>query len=230
MATHFITGATSGVGAVLARSLADRGDELVLLARNEDRAAALREQLPGCRTVVADLGVPEGVTAALAGADVPDALDSVVHSAGFVDVATVAETDPESLAGTVVVDLVAPMLLTRALLERVRRARGTHVFVNSGSGLRANPQWASYNAAKFGLRGFADALRAEEAEHGVRVSSIYPGRTGTPMQAKVHAQEGKDYDPSAWIRPETVAEAIVRVIDLGRDATIPDLAVRPGPG
>jgi NAD(P)-dependent dehydrogenase (short-subunit alcohol dehydrogenase family) len=162
--------------------------------------------------------------------DVPDALDSVVHCAGIVDVGAVADTDPHSLADTVTVDLVAPMLLTRELLGPVRRARGTHVFVNSGSGLRANAGWASYNAAKFGLRGFADALRQEEEPYGVRVSSVYPGRTATPMQEQVHAQEGQDYDPGAWIRPETVVDAIVRIIDLGRDATIPDLTVRPGPG
>ena len=129
--------------------------------------------------------------------------------------------------GTVTVNLVAPMLLTRLLLEAVRRARGTHVFVNSGSGLKANPGWAAYNASKFGLRGFADALRQEEAEHEVRVSSIYPGRTATRMQEQVHSQEGKTYDPDAWIRPETVAEEIVRVLDLSRDATVPDVVIRP---
>jgi len=224
MPTHFVTGATSGIGAALARRLHDRGDELVLLARNDDKAAALAQQFPGCRTVVADLGSPE-IVASLA--DVPERLDSVVHSAGVVEVAPVADTDPQSLAATVTVDLVAPMLLTRALLEPVRRARGTHVFVNSGSGLRANAGWASYNAAKFGLRGFADALRQEEQEHGVRVTTVYPGRTATAMQEQVHAQEGKAYDATDWIRPETVVDAILHVLGLGDDATIPDLVVRP---
>jgi short-subunit dehydrogenase len=225
MPTHFVTGATSGIGAALARRLHDRGDELVLLARTEDRAGELRASYPGSRTVTADLAAPEGIAAAVAG--VVDRLDSLVHSAGVVDVAAVADTDPASLAETVTVDLIAPMLLTRALLGQVRRAQGTHVFVNSGSGLRANPDWASYNAAKFGLRGFADALRQEEQPHGVRVSTIYPGRTATPMQERVHAQEGKEYDDTAWIRPDTVVDAIVHVLDLGPDATIPDLVVRP---
>jgi short-subunit dehydrogenase len=101
------------------------------------------------------------------------------------------------------------------------------VLVNTGSGLRANAQWASYNASKFGLRGFADALRLEEEEHGVRVSTVYPGRTATPMQEQVHQQEGARYDAAAWIRPETVAGEIVRLLDLGPDATIPDLVIRP---
>lgn len=227
MPTHFLTGAGSGIGQVLADVLHARGDTLVLLARNEQRAAALADRYAGCRTVVADLAA---ASAPLDLDGVPDALDSVVHSAGVVDVAAVADTEPGSLSETVVVDLLAPMLLSRALLERVRRGRGTHVFVNSGSGLRANAGWASYNAAKFGLRGFADALRQEEEPYGVRVSSVYPGRTATPMQEQVHAQEGKDYDPGTWIRPETVVAAILQILDLGRDATMPDVTVRPGPG
>jgi short-subunit dehydrogenase len=100
------------------------------------------------------------------------------------------------------------------------------LFVNSTSGLRANPTWAAYAASKFGLRGLADALRAEEAEHGVRVTSVFPSRTATPMQEKVHAQEGKDYDPAEWITPDTVADAILHVLDLPPEATIPELVVR----
>lgn len=222
-ATWFVTGATSGIGSVVARQLHDRGDELVLVARNDDRAAVLAGQFEGATVLVADLEAP----AALDGVELPRELDGTVHAAGVVDVAALDDTEPESLRRTVAVNLVAPMLWTQALLEPVRRRRGTHVFVNSGSGLRANPHWASYNASKFGLRGFADALRQEEAAHGVRVSTVYPGRTATAMQEKVHAQEGKHYDPEQWIRPETVATEIVRLLDLGRDATVPDLVIRP---
>lgn len=225
MATHLVTGATSGIGALVARTLRERGDALVLTARDESRAQALRTDVPDAVVLVADLTD----AAALDGlaADIPDELAGVVHAAGVVDVAKVEDSESSSLAETVAVNLVAPMLLTRLVLEPVRRGLGTHVFVNSGSGLRANPGWASYNASKFGLRGFADALRQEEAEHGVRVSSVYPGRTATRMQERVHAQEGKDYDPGEWIRAETVADEIVRLLDLGRDATVPDVVIRP---
>jgi short-subunit dehydrogenase len=223
MGRYLLTGATSGIGRLVARRLHDRGDDLVLLARNDERAADLVDEFPRATVVTADLGTPPSD---LPG-DVPDSLDGVVHAAGVVDVATVEDTDVDSLVETITVNLVAPMVWTKLLLEPVRRARGTHVFVNSGSGLRANPQWASYNASKFGLRGFADALRQEEAGHGVRVSTVYPGRTATRMQERVHAQEGKDYDASQWIRPETVADEIVRLLDLAEDATIPDLTLRP---
>jgi NADP-dependent 3-hydroxy acid dehydrogenase YdfG len=109
----------------------------------------------------------------------------------------------------------------------LRRARGLVVFVNSSAGLVASPTWGAYAASKFGLRAVADALRAEELEHGVRVTTVFPSRTATPMQEKVHEQEGRVYDPANWLRPATVADTIRHVIDLSPDATIPEVTVRP---
>lgn len=226
MATHLITGAGSGIGAVLTRMLHERGDALVLLARSADRAADLATTYDGARTVVADLADPGCVDAL----DLPESLDSVVHAAGVVDLGRVVDLGVASWQEQLTVNLVAPAALTRAALPALRAARGTVVFVNSGAGLTAHPQWSAYAASKHGLKALADSLRGEEAEHGVRVSTVYPGRTATAMQAKVHEQEGKAYDASDWIDPETVAAAMLHVLDLPRDATIPDLTVRPGPG
>ncbi len=225
MATHLLTGAGSGIGAALARRLDERGDELVLLARSAARADDLRTAFAGASVVVADLADPHSIERVA----LPERLDSVVHAAGVVALGPVAELSTDDWIAQVSVNLVAPAVLTRVALPALRRARGTVVLVNSGSGLRAHPRWAAYAASKHGLRGFAEALRAEEAEHGVRVSSVYPGRTATAMQEQVHAQEGKEYDPAAWIRPETVADSIVAILDLPRDATLPDLSLRPGP-
>jgi len=223
---HLVTGAGSGIGAAVTNVLHERGDELWLLARSDARAAELAERFPGAGTVVADLADP----ASLAGlTGLPERLDTLVHVAGVVELATVAELGPEELRAQLDVNLAAPMLLTRACLPALRAARGLVLLVNSTSGLAANPTWSAYAASKFGLRAFADALRAEEAGHGVRVSSVYPSRTATPMQQKVHDQEGKEYDPTAWVSPETVAASIVHVLDLPPDGTITDLTVRTGP-
>jgi NAD(P)-dependent dehydrogenase (short-subunit alcohol dehydrogenase family) len=151
----------------------------------------------------------------------------VVHVAGLVELGSVAELSEDAWTDQLAVNLVAPALLTRAALPALRAAAGTVVLVNSGAGLRANPGWAAYAASKFGLRALADALRAEEREHGVRVTSVFPGRTATPMQEKVHRQEGREYDGSDWIRPETVVDAIVSVLDLPADATVPELTISP---
>jgi short-subunit dehydrogenase len=225
MPTHLITGAGSGIGAALSDVLHARGDDLVLVARNEERAGELAKKYDGARTLVADLADPDS----LASLQLPDSLDSVVHAAGVVDLGTVAELTAAQWREHLDVNLLAPAELTRLALPALRAARGTVVFVNSGAGLRANPEWSAYAASKHGLRALADALRAEELDNGVRVTSVYPGRTATPMQAKVHEQEDKEYDGAEWITPETVANAIEHVLDLPDDATIPDMTVSPGP-
>lgn len=222
MATHLITGAGSGIGAAVADKLSARGDRLVLLARTPDRAAELADRYADAQTFVADLADP----AALQVPDL-DRLDSVLHIAGVVDLGPVADQPVEELREQIDVNLVAPAVLTRLLLPAVRRARGTVVFVNSSAGLVASPTWSAYAASKFGLRGFADSLRAEEVEHGVRVSTVFPSRTATPMQEKVHEQEGRSYDPAKWIDPAVVADTILHVLDLPDGVTIPEVTVRP---
>ena len=229
MVTHLITGAGSGIGAAVARRLSERGDELVLLVRNEKRGVELTSRFPGSRALVADLADPAGVGGAIREQGLPERVDSVVHAAGVVELDEVAEMQADVWSHTMNVNLLSPAELTRAVLPELRAARGQVVFVNSGSGLRANPGWAAYAASKHGLRALADALRAEEAPNGVRVTSVYPGRVATPMQEKVHRQEGKEYDPSNWIDPESVATAILTAMDLPRDAELTDLTVRPGP-
>jgi short-subunit dehydrogenase len=220
---HLLTGAGSGIGAVLARRLLDRGDEVVAIARSEERAAELAGRLDGVAVLVADLAHPDSVESL----PLPDALDSVVHAAGVVELGPVSDLDVETWDTTLRVNLVAPAALTRVALPALRAARGTVVFVNSSAGRVAHPTWSAYAASKHGLRALADSLRGEEAGHGVRVTTVFPGRTATPMQEKVHAQEGKDYDAAQWVRPETVAEAILGVLDLGPDATVTDVSVKP---
>lgn len=221
--THLVTGGGSGIGHALTQRLRARGDAVVLLARSAERAAELEAAHPGASTVVADLAHPESVE----GLALPDALDSVVHAAGVVELGSVAELSVRAWAEQLRVNLVAPAALTRTALPALRRARGTVVLVNSGAGLRAHPQWAAYAASKHGLRALAEALRVEEAGTGVRVTSLYPGRVATPMQEEVHRQEGKTYDASQWIAVDTVVDALVHVLDLPADATLTDLTLRP---
>jgi short-subunit dehydrogenase len=224
MPTHLITGASSGIGAAVARALHERGDDLVLIARNEQRAGQLAEGFPGCTPIVADLADP-GAVEQITG--LPERLDSVLHVAGAVELSHVVDLETRHLREQLDVNLVSPAVLTRLCLPAVRAARGIVVFVNSAAGLSVGSSWAAYGASKFGLRALADALRAEEQANGVRVTTVFPSRTATPMQEKVHEQEGRTYDSSRWISPETVTATILHVLDVPRDATIPEVVVRP---
>lgn len=228
MATHLITGAGSGIGAAVARRLHERGDDLLLFARDAGRAKELGAGFPGARTLVGDLGNPDRLSWALSHQSLPDRLDSVLHIAGVVDLGLIGELTPKAWHSQLNVNLIAPAELTRLVLPQLRVAGGQVIFVNSGAGLNAHAQWGAYAASKHGLKALADALRQEEKPNGVRVTSVYPGRTASPMQAKVHQQEGKEYDASRWIDPESVATAILTALDLPRDAQIDDMTVRPG--
>ncbi|MFD3718322.1 SDR family oxidoreductase [Streptomyces sp. NPDC058674] len=228
MATHLITGAGSGIGAAVAARLHARGDDIVLLARDAGRARRLTDRYPGATALVGDLADPDRLSWAFSKQAVPERIDSLLHIAGIVDLGPVGDLRPKTWHQQLNVNLVAPAEVTRLLLPTLRASHADIVFVNSGAGLHAHADWSAYAASKHGLKALADSLRAEEKPNGVRVTSVYPGRTATPMQAKVHSQEGREYDPAAWIDPESVATTIVMAIDLPRDAEVNDLTVRPG--
>src|SRR6266545_3529081 len=200
MAIVMVTGATGGIGGALVEILRRRGDEIYGVGRDQDRLAAL-----GVHPVVADLTRPETLSTALPPLE---RLDVLVHSAGVVALGNVAETPYPVWQEHFAVNLGAAAELTRLLLPA----------------LRANPGWSAYAASKFGLRALADSLRAEE--RALRVTSIHPGRTATGMQQSVRDQEGGDYDPEQYIRPETVANLIVTALDTPPDAELIDLSVR----
>jgi len=228
MSTHVITGAGSGIGAAVTRRLLERGDEAVLLARDAARAKELAALHPGARTLVGDLGNPDRLSWGFAHQAMPERVDTLLHIAGVVELGAIGDLTPKAWHFQLNANLVAPAELTRLLLPQLRVAQGHVLFVNSGAGLAAHAEWGAYAASKHGLKALADSLRHEEHANGVRVTSVYPGRTASPMQAKVHQQEGKEYDPSRWIDPESVATTILMAIDLPRDAEVNDLTVRPG--
>jgi NADP-dependent 3-hydroxy acid dehydrogenase YdfG len=228
MATHVITGAGSGIGAAVAHRLHARGDDLVLHARDAGRAKELAAEFPGARTLVGDLSDPDRLSWAFSHQTLPDRVDSLLHIAGVVDLGRVGELTPKSWRHQLNVNLIAPAELTRHFLPQLRMSRGHVVFVNSGAGLNAHAEWSAYAASKHGLKALADSLRHEEHGNGIRVTSVYPGRTASPMQAKVHQQEGRTYDPSQWTAPESVATTILMCLDLPQDAEVNDLTVRPG--
>lgn len=152
MATHLITGAGSGIGAAVARRLHERGDELILLARDAARAKELAARHPGARTLVGDLADPDRLTWAFDKQPMPDHLDSLLHIAGVVDLGPVGELRPRTWHQQLNVNLIAPAEITRHMLPQLRASRGHVVFVNSGAGLSAHAEWGAYAASSTASR------------------------------------------------------------------------------
>jgi short-subunit dehydrogenase len=226
---HFITGAGSGIGAAVAAILYERGDDLWLLARSDERAHDLSQRFPEAQIMVGDLANPMQLEMSLLSVILPSLLDCLLHIAGVIDFSRAVELPAEQIREQINVNLVAPMILTRALLPSLRAGKGLVLIANSTATLSAATGRSAYVASKSGIRGFADVLRMEESSNGIRVTTVFPGRTDTPMQQKVHEQEKKIYDAAQLMRPDTVARSILHVVDLPADTTVHDLTIKPVP-
>ncbi|PXY38487.1 SDR family oxidoreductase [Prauserella flavalba] len=218
-----VTGASRGIGAAVARALAPT-HRLLLGGRDELALAELAGELPETSPWPVDLTDASAVAAAAAEID---SLDVLVHSAGVAKLGTVEDSPAEVWRHNFEVNVVAVAELTRLLLPALRAARGHVVLINSGQGLAAREGWGAYAASKFGLRAFADVLRAEET--ALRVTSVFPGRTDTQMQQAVVAGEGGDYTPEKYLRPESVAAAVCSAVLASPDAHLTEITVRPRP-
>ena len=216
-----VTGASRGIGAAVARSLAETHDVL-LGGRDGGALRTLASQVEGAKPWPVELTDSASVADAVSGID---RLDVLVHSAGLVELGPVSDLPVDSWRRTFELNLFAVTELTRLLLPALRAAEGHVVLVNSGSGLSAKPNWGSYAASKFALRAFADTLRAEEAD--VRVTSVFPGRVDTDMQREVRISEGGEYQPEHYLRPESVAAPVVSAVHASRDAHLTEIVVRP---
>ena len=220
MPTALITGASGGIGAAIAEALSPT-HTVLLAGRPSARLDAVAQRL-GATTWPMDLTDLDEIEAA---AEVLAELDVLVHNAGVAYPGRVAESTPEQWRATFDVNVTGPVALTLALLPALRAAHGQVVFINSGSGLNVSPGLASYSASKFGLRAFADSLRADEPL--LRVTSIHPGRVDTEMQHDLVAYEGGAYDRAKYQTPQTVAGAVVQAIATPPDAHTHQVVIRP---
>ncbi len=215
-----ITGATGGIGSALALALT--GHKLILTGRNPAKLEALCSSIPNSIPLILELQKPETFAAALEGFP---RIDNLIHNAGVGELGSVENTSLEIWREILNVNLLACVELTRICLNRLRETRGQVLFVNSGAGLTANAGWGAYAASKFALRALNDALSAEETPNGLRVMTVYPGRTATKMQKKVRSQEHQAYEPEKYIQPETLAGTIKMMLETSRDSILTQVVV-----
>ncbi len=209
--TVLLTGATGGIGHAIARALAERGGKLILTGRRTDVLEPLARELNG-RALAVDLVEPAEI-------------DRLVSEAGEVDIlvanAALPASGPlesfsvEELDRALDVNLRAPIVLAHALVpQMVKRGSGHLLFMSSLAGKAATPGTALYSASKYGLRGFASALRGDLRTTGVGVSAVFPGFI---RDAGMFADADVKLPPGVGTRsPEDVANAVVRAIERNR--------------
>ncbi|MCY1171380.1 SDR family NAD(P)-dependent oxidoreductase [Sphingomonas echinoides] len=211
-----ITGGSSGIGLATARALVARGARLVITGRRSGEVDAAVEDLrtggADVSGVSADVSTDDGRSTTLHGAmRALGGLDILMNNAGAVRAGRLDEIREDEIRAMVEVDLVAPILLTRAALPALKaEGGGMIVNVTSGIALVAMPFYATYAAVKAGLASFSESLRRELNGEGVHVLTVYPSGTDTPMMAtnKAGADVGFSLEPAA-----AVAAAIIEGIE-----------------
>jgi NADP-dependent 3-hydroxy acid dehydrogenase YdfG len=229
--TCVVTGASSGIGRAIAIALASAGATVCAVARRREEleATAGRTDRPGSFELYpTDLVVEEQMTAlceALLARE--QGVDVLVHSAGTISLGELATAPIRDLDAQYAANVRAPYLLTQALIPTLRASRGQIAFVNSTVGLNGRANVSQFAATQHALKAIAECLRDEMNPHGVRVMTIYPGRTATPRQEKIHAIEGRAYPPERLMQPEDVGSVVVNALALPRTAEVTDIKIRP---
>lgn len=211
-----LTGASQGLGAVMARAFAAAGAQLVLAARSADKLAELAKYLSagGARVVA----VPSDVTkdadrqALVARAQAEfGRIDVLVNNAALEELGNYAEQDPATLERIIQTNLLAPMLLTRAVLPAMLAERRGHIVnIASLAGRTGMPFGAAYSGSKGGLAEWSISLAAELRDSGVAVSVICPGFVDdTGMFSRKQAPAPRSIGAS---KPEDVMHAVMHVL------------------
>jgi uncharacterized protein len=234
-----VTGASAGIGVEVARELAARGHNLVLVARRRDRLKELADELSGrhgirAEPIACDLAkpAPRGRLAEKIEA-LGLTVDILINNAGFATGGAFHTSDPERELQQVRLDVEAVVALTSTFVPgMVERHRGAILNVASTAGMQPMPFSAGYAAAKAYVLSFSEALHFELRPEGVTVTALAPGPVSTEFWdvASWKFTGGQTFESTvpgpAWITPEQAARAGVRGLETGRRVVVPGLPIR----
>jgi NADP-dependent 3-hydroxy acid dehydrogenase YdfG len=227
-----ITGASSGIGAAIANGLASQGVKLVLVGRNPERleavAAKARAVVQNVVIYRADLTQDEAIPQIKSFVEREfGRTDILVHSSGAHFIGKLQSAAVSELDALYRANVRAPYLLTQALLAMIKSDQGQIVFINSSQGLRTGANTGHFSSTQHALKAIAAGFRAELNPDGVRVLSVYPGRTATPRIKRLFELEGKTYRPELLLQPDDVASVVIHALSMPQTAEVTDISIRP---
>lgn len=226
--TALITGASSGMGALFAERLAARGNDLILVARDEAGLQATAERImerhaQSIRVLTADLTQPDDLAEVEAVLHDDPNVEMLVNSAGIGAVTPLLASDPDQMQRMIALNVTALTRLVRAAVPCfVARKRGTIVNIASSVALAPETLNGVYGATKAFVLTLGRALEHELADTGVRVQTVLPGATATPFWAS-SGTSAQALDPAIVMSPEDVVDAALAGLDAGESVTIPSL-------
>jgi NADP-dependent 3-hydroxy acid dehydrogenase YdfG len=222
-----VTGASRGIGAAIARTLAAAGARTLLVARGERTLQAVASSLPGASAFGADLSRAAAIAALVEAAPglLGGPVDILINNAGIFAVAPVPDTDDVTIDTMLGLNLAAPFRLLRAFLPSMRAAgRGHVVTIGSVADRVAFAENGLYAATKFGGRALHEVVRQELRGSGVRATLISPGPTDTPLWDPIGPDERPGFTPrAAMLAPEAVADAVLWAVTRGATVNIDEL-------
>ena len=227
-----ITGASSAIGRAIAAAIASTGTAVCIAGRNAERLEAVAGQLgkaSRCTLVCeSDLTIDsevEGVARRLKKEF--GALDVLVHCAGAFTMGKIETTPVGQLDALYRANLRLPFALTQALLPLLKVRPGQIVFINSSQGLVAKASTGLFAATQHALKALADSLRQEINADGIRVLSVYLGRTATPRMKSLYEADGREYQPELLLQAEDIAQVVMASLQMPRTAEITNVEIRP---
>jgi len=226
-----VTGASQGIGKAIAKALAALGVEVYMVGRSIDRLRAAAREFESSTLppvfLEADLSSIPDISAIVEQFSATgDTLDILVNCGGIYFQDSWAKASADEFRQILETNVLGPYSLTQSLLPYLARARGDVVFINSSIVKGSGADAGQYAAAHHALQSLADSLRAEVNDRGIRVMSVYPGRTATPRQQAIYKAGGRDYQPERLLQPEDVAATVVNCLCLAATAEVTDLHIR----
>jgi NADP-dependent 3-hydroxy acid dehydrogenase YdfG len=219
-----VAGASGGIGSAISAELLSAGAEVIMLGRNMARLEAA-VPLSGPRKgqhLIADLTDSAAVEKVGSTVSSRGRLDALILSSGVYE----RSNDPEALRRQVASNVVGPYALIQALLPLLVQSKGQVVFLNSSQALKASVTVGQYAATMHATKAIADSLRDERNADGVRVTSLYLGRTAGERQRMIYEYEGRPYLPEMLIQPTDVAQTVVYLLQMPRTVEVTDLIMR----
>jgi NADP-dependent 3-hydroxy acid dehydrogenase YdfG len=227
-----VTGASSGIGQEIAIALSRNGATVCAVGRDGTRleqTASSAGQHSRVFPFQADLMANASISRLRQMLEREfGQVDVLVHSSGVIQHNLMSNARIEDFDEQYASDVRVPYLLTKSLLPMLYTSRGQVVFINSTLGLNAKrPEVGQYAATQHALKAIADSLREEVNQDGIRILTVYAGRTATPRQQRLLHQEHQVYRPELLMQPSDVAQIVICALTMPRTAEVTDISIRP---